>query len=275
MRDIALEQEMQTKGYVKVPYFTEQEVDAINEFYNRQISDLGKGYQSTMFSRDPVYRRNVNLFLRKMITPGAQRYLKDYHDVICTFLVKETEGETMVNLHADWCLTDEYRFQSMIIWVSLMDIDETSGALHFLPGSHHYTNKHRGHGLPFEYEKFDRELLKEHEEVVCTKKGEALIFDLSCLHYSNPNKNPLKPRMAFNVGLIPDEAPSLHYCHYDTLTTGLMEVFEVGDDFYHNYQLDKKPPFAKSLRVEKYAPNGYTNAQLEDLYRENKWKVAG
>ncbi len=257
---------IRNKGFVKVPFFSESEVDEIIDFYNREQKDLGGGYQSTLFSKDPTYRRKVDLYLKKMIKDGLGRYLYEYHPVVCTFLIKETDKDTMVNLHADWSLTDELKFQSMILWVSLMDVDETNGALHFLPGSHKYSDKIRGHGLPFAYEKFDRELLKTNEEIVRTKKGEAVIFDLSCLHYSPTNKTAL-PRLAFNVGLIPNEAPSLHFCRHSNIPEGGMEVYEVGDEFYHSYQLNQKPTFAKCIWQGDYARNGASNEELEEIYR--------
>jgi hypothetical protein len=254
------------KGFVKVPFFTPSEAEETLSFYEREYEEMGGGYQSTLFSTNPTYRRNVDLYLKQMVADGVNRYLYNYRPVVCTFLVKHSDRDTAVNLHADWSLTDELKFQSMILWVSLMDIDETNGALHFLPGSHKYTDKVRGHGLPFAYENFDKELLKKHEEIVCTRKGEAIIFDLSCLHYS-PNNKTSKARIAFNVGLIPNEAPSLHFCSYKELNAGQMEIYEVGDEFYHQYQLNEKPIFAKRIWNGDYSRNGASNQELEEIYR--------
>ena len=265
MNNPVLEAKIRDTGYVKVPFFSSEEVDEISSFYNSNTNDLGKGYHSTMFSKDSDYRKRVHNFLKAKVTSGINHYLFKYHPVVATFLVKETEGETVVNLHADWCLTDETKYQSLIVWVSLVDTEDNNGALHFLPRSHHYTDKNRGHGLPFEYEKFDRQLLQQREEIVNTKKGEALIFDLSVLHFSGHNNSNI-PRLAFNIGLIPDEAPSIHICRHELLDNDLMETYEVGDDFYQHYELNKIPIFANKIGVEKYYVNGVSNSELEQLY---------
>ncbi|HWB64695.1 MAG TPA: phytanoyl-CoA dioxygenase family protein [Chitinophagales bacterium] len=264
--DLELETKFQQKGYVRVPFLSEQEADAAIRFYEKEQNDLGVGYHSTLFSHLTGYRSRVDTFLKNLTAAGCKKYLKAHKQVVGTYLIKEPGEKSMVSLHADWCLTDESQYQSIIVWLCLMDyVGPDNGAMYMLPRSHKYTDRMRGQGLPFEYKDFNMQIFKAGQELVEARKGEAVIFDLSVLHYSNPNFSAT-PRLAFNLGVIPEEAPVLHYCNYKPMPADEVEVYEVGNEFYSNYIVGEKPPYAKKIATMRYRLQGATRIELEEMY---------
>lgn len=240
LSDPLLQAKFDELGYVKIPFLDETEVDELLTFYKCGNSGLQGGYHSTMFSSSHEYRAEAHSKIKNIIAEKIARNLDKHKIEICTFLVKDPGHMSRVGLHCDWSLTDESQFQSIILWVSLVDVNEENGAMFMLDGSHKDTNSIRGEGIDVPYDKLPDEFVKNHMTLVSARKGEAIIFDLSVLHCSFPNYTSTS-RIAFNVGLIPEEAPSLHYFVDVETPRGMYDIYNADNDFYLTNKIGSRP----------------------------------
>lgn len=260
------------KGYVKVPFFNSEEVEEILSFYHSNISGLSKGYHSSMFSGSTEYRTTVHQFLKNKIKAKVQQIFDRHKIEICTFLVKESDDTSKVGLHCDWSLTDESQYQSIILWIPLCDVHEKNGAMYMLDGSQYFTNTIRGEGIPVPYDAMPDKFVKKKMKLVTAKKGEAVIFDLSTLHCSFPNFTD-KPRIAFNVGLIPEEAPSYHYFVDENTPQGMYDIYEVDSDFYCRNVIGERPQGVKFLESKNLVFDGLSPEELMNKYKKSFFSI--
>lgn len=264
-QDSVLQSTFDAKGYVTIPFLSASEVDELLDFYSSNDSGLKGGYHSSMFSKSVEYRTKAHQLLYSYVNQKQQNILDRHKIIICTFLVKDPDHMSRVGLHCDWSLTDESKFQSIILWVPLCDVDEHNGAMYMLDGSHHDTNTIRGEGIPVPYDTIPDEFVREHMTLVPVKKGDAVIFDLSVLHCSFPNVSQ-SPRIAFNVGLIPEEAPSLHYFVDENTPAGMYDIYKADEGFYLSNNIGKRMAEAEFLGRKQLVFDGITKEELMKKY---------
>lgn len=252
-------------GYVKIPFLDENEVDELLNFYYTHQSGLKGGYHSSMFSSSYEYRLDTHQKIKSVIQQKVTSVLDDHKIEICTFLVKDPDHMSRVGLHCDWSLTDESQFQSIILWISLVDVDENNGAMYMLDGSHRDTNSIRGEGIDVPYDQLSDEFVIDNMTLVPARKGEAIIFDLSVLHCSFPNKTS-EPRIAFNVGLIPGEAPSLHYYVDSTTSKGMYDIYDAKNDFYLKNKIGTRPTKDLYIGSKPFIFDGLSPEELVKKY---------
>jgi len=253
-------------GYVKVPFLDETEIEELLAFYHNNESGLSGGYHSSMFSESSEYRAKTHAKITSIIEEKVANILDQHKIIICTYLVKDPGNMSRVGLHCDWSLTEESKFQSIILWVSLCDVDHKNGAMYMLDGSHKDTNTIRGEGIAVPYDTIPDEFVLENMTLVPAKKGEAVIFDLRVLHCSFPNETNAS-RIAFNVGLIPEEALSLHYYVDNNTTKGMYDIYKAEGDFYFQNTIGKRPSQKHYIEQKLFSFDGLNPQQLMDKYK--------
>jgi ectoine hydroxylase-related dioxygenase (phytanoyl-CoA dioxygenase family) len=255
-----------SEGYVKVPFLNDFEIEELLAFYHNNESGLSGGYHSSMFSESIEFRTKTHEKITSIIEEKVSMLFDRHKIIICTYLVKEPGNMSRVGLHCDWSLTDESQFQSIILWVSLCDVDHENGAMYMLDGSHKDTNSIRGEGIPVPYDTIPDEFVLENMTLVPAKKGEAVIFDLRVLHCSFPNETN-SPRIAFNVGLIPSEAPSLHYYVDNVTPKGMFDIYKADSNFYLQNTIGKRPSKEQIFEQKPFHFDGLNPEQLMDKYK--------
>ncbi|MCZ2393630.1 MAG: phytanoyl-CoA dioxygenase family protein [Chitinophagales bacterium] len=267
--DSLLQSQFDDIGYVKIPFLDEAEVEELLSFYHHNESGLGGGYHSSMFSKSSDFRAKAHQQISKIIKDKVERVLDKHKIVICTYLVKDPGNMSRVGLHCDWSLTDESQYQSIILWIPLCDVHHDNGAMYMLDGSHRDTNSIRGEGIEVPYDKIPDDFVLQNMTLVPVKKGDAVIFDLSVLHCSFPNET-LHPRIAFNVGLIPEEAPSLHYYIDEQTAQGKYDIYKAEGDFYFKNTIGIRPPQSAYLESKDFRFDGLSPQELMEKYtKEN------
>lgn len=200
----ALEEKLRKNGFVKVPFWSDEQVAAVKKKYSvyfekHHISD--KGFHTTHETTNYQLITEVNNYLQPLILSTAQTYLNNATPVNAAFLIKKSGNGSESPLHQDASFVDEPQNRSVSIWIALDDADSTNGCLQFIPGTHNlftapryipYTNKHIE---PF------ADILKPYLTTNNIKAGEAFIFYNSVLHYSPSNKTS-RNRLAVVMGFI-------------------------------------------------------------------------
>ncbi len=265
--DSQLEAQFQKEGFVSVPFLSAEEVAELRTLFFEGLAESGGqirpedtgldanfeiNYDFTFIDKNPEYKRKVFQQISSKFKPQMDRILANYKPMIANFIRKKLEtGE--VPLHQNWSFADEKKCCTVSIWCPLVDSTVENGTLQVVPGSHKRFGEVRGPMIPWELEGIKDEIIQKHLVPLETKAGDCVILDDSIVHYSAVNhSNEL--RLAIQLICIPDEMPSLHQ-HMDAVQNpGKVEVLEVEQDFYMEFNPWKKPIKTKIVSSFDYTP---------------------
>lgn len=260
-----LEQQFQKDGYVIIPFLTDEEVVEIKERYFETLPNSGGligaedaglkdkiTYDFTFIDKNIEYKKLVFKIITDRFDKYVKKYLADYTPIIANFIRKKTnDGE--VPLHQNWAFVDERKCTSVSIWCPLVDSNESNGTLQVVPGTHKRYGEFRGPMVPWELENIKHDIIKKHLIPMNLKAGQAVVLDDSIVHYSAINKTD-DLRLAIQLILIPSEEKSIHY-HMNPQKSGTnIDVLEVDQEFYMNFNPWKQPENVKVLRKIHYKP---------------------
>jgi Phytanoyl-CoA dioxygenase (PhyH) len=268
-RDPALQQEMEEKGFVVVPFYTGEEMEELVQvFQSQHKNNQVSGFFSSTFSMDTSYRKQANDAIIKACKRKMNELLIDYKVWCGSFLVKASDEQSHLSVHQDMTLVDESKFSGFNIWCPLIDLTEDNGPLMVLPGSHRLSPTLRGSTIPGIYED-THELIYELMDTLLLKAGTAVIFDQSIIHASPPNRSgQLRP--VTNTFFTHHDARIIT-CYNDQ-ERRQVELFEQEDDFmteYVNfgYDIHSRPSIGKSL--------GWVDYDFPKLSEEALTKIYG
>jgi hypothetical protein len=208
-----------------------------------------RAFGVSMFSSDLTYRAAVDRAIKAAIAPRAAALLPEYRICFCNFLVKEPcDGAAgIVQIHQDPTFVDENRYDSLLLWIPLVDTDAENGAITVLPGSHLWNQGPRSYGgTLFPYLDLMPMLLK-HAQIVPMKAGAALAFSQKTFHGS-PTNRAQQARITVAALLVPRDAQLRAY-HANPALPGKLEVFEIDDAFYSRYPYGTRPEGVPRIEV--------------------------
>jgi hypothetical protein len=279
--DDAIEKEFQREGFVHIPFLSQEEVKFLWDGFFEVIKssqgaaspkDAGHDmdytitYDFTFIDRNPDHKREVFKLIDSVFRPHYEKILDNYRPIIANYIRKESEtGE--VPMHQNWAFADERKCNTVSIWVPLVDSHRGNGALEVVPKSHKRFGELRGPMIPWELEKIKDEIVTNDLHTCGIKAGEAIILDDSIVHYSFPNTTK-DLRIAIQLILIPDEEPAIHYHMNQQESMTLVNVLEVNQDFFMEFNPWKQPTGAKKIGERKYEPRDL-------IYPEFKKRVGG
>lgn len=236
-KDKTRQAELEENGFVIIPFLDEAELGHLNQFYatvhdNAEPPGFIDHIHMTTWCADSDYKKKISSGLTEVFTNACEAYFKNYRRLNHVFIIKKNQQQSVFKVHQDWNVIDETKYQSVNVWVPLHDVDETSGALWILKGSHRINRKVRGAGYLFpEYGPYFDKLEKAAVSVKL-KAGEAIVFYHSVIHGSPPNISE-RNRLAACFSVIPKEAPLCIY--FQKNETDQLEQHEPDDDFIYKY----------------------------------------
>lgn len=269
--DNTLENQFRKDGYVKVPFINEAEITKLKQLFfdtlpqsGGQITSGETGvekanfitYDFTFIDKNPEYKRMVFKIIADYFKPHMNRLLDQYRPIIANYIRKQSDtGE--VPLHENWAFADEKKCTTVSIWCPLVDSTIENGTLQVVPGSHKRFGEHRGPMIPWELENIKHEIIKNHLVPLETKAGDCVILDDSIVHYSAIN-NTNDLRLAIQLICVPNEFPSIHYYMDYQNNPKEIQMIEVGDDFYMEFNPWKKVESPKVLDRIPFIPKQLT-----------------
>ena len=234
--DPLLQEQFNKDGYVKMPLLNAAEVADLKEFYvSLKHEHIGKyGFHVSLDSKDEHYIKAVFKKLFSTLKPKLNPIFKDYKTFTASYVIKEAGLQNIVPPHQDWSFVDEEQFCSATVWIPLMDVNKSNGALGVIKGSHLLFNSPRNSPSPQ-----SKSILSEHLfalfpyiDVIDMKAGEALIFDNRLIHASPPNTSS-QTRIGVGIGITHANAQLLHY--YELPGSNLVDVYNVDEAFFEKY----------------------------------------
>lgn len=275
-KDEILESEFQENGYVHVPFLSNEEVkhlwDKFFEVLNTSgghVSPKDAGldmdytitYDFTFIDRNANHKREVLKIIDEVFRPHYEKLLLDYKPIIANYIrKKEQTGE--VPMHQNWAFADEKKCSTVSIWCPLVDSHRGNGALEVVPGSHKRFGELRGPMIPWELEGIKEDIVKNDLVTCGIKAGEAIILDDSIVHYSFPNTTS-NLRIAIQLILIPEEEPAIHFHMNQSDDKSTVNVLEVEEDFFMEFNPWKQPTGCKKVGERQYAHRNLTYAEFK------------
>ena len=268
-----LEALFQKQGYIQVPFISNEEVAELKQLFFDTLPDSGGqitsseinaeehliSYDFTFIDKNSDYKRKVFEIIKEYFKPHMENLLLNYRPIIANYIRKKTNtGE--VPLHQNWAFADERKCTTISIWCPLVDSTVENGTLQVVPESHKKFGEIRGPMVPWELDGIKEEIINKHLVPLETKAGDCVILDDSILHYSPINyTNDL--RLAIQLICVPKEFPSIHY-HMDPMVSNLeVDVLEVSDDFYMEFNPWKKPEGQKVIKKIKVNTKNINEAE--------------
>ena len=152
-----------------------------------------------------------------------------------------------VEYHQDWSYTDERSERALLVWIPLVDVGWSNGALSFVSGSHRWTRGVRGDDLASPATPFQSEL-DGLAELLPLDAGQGVVYDPAVIHGSSRNVTP-NPRPVAAVGFAPRGARLIHFHRAGAEPLRGVEV----DESYFTAQPFRSPP-PDGRRVDAWAP---------------------
>lgn len=259
--DLELEKKFRKDGFVRIPFISKEEVNALLRLFFDTLPDSGgqitagetgisEGreitYDFTFIDKNPEYKRMVFKAITQYFQPHMERLLANYKPIIANYIRKQSDtGE--VPLHQNWAFADERKCSTVSIWCPLVDSTVDNGTLQVVPGSHKRFGEVRGPMIPWELDGIKHDIINGFLIPLETKAGDCVILDDSIVHYSAINKtNDL--RLAIQLICIPAELPSIHF----HMNGDVVDVLEADVEFYMQFNPWKKPDGLTKVKTFPY-----------------------
>jgi ectoine hydroxylase-related dioxygenase (phytanoyl-CoA dioxygenase family) len=259
--DSKLLQKLNDWGYCVIPNFIDKQIIAdikkmIDELDYKQFDGVGSiGYYSNPNILPQHINQRVNEFLINQSKNDISKHFLNY-EIGGGILLLKGKGEKEVLLHQDWNIVDETRYQSLAIWIPLIDVNNENGCLEVLPGSHRWFNNFRSPTMQAVY--LPLKDYKRFSKSVPLNAGDALVFSHKLFHGSKSNKID-HTRAAICMSLIESSSRQVFYHHKDNLvheicaenqffTTKLNDVLN-GD--LKNANILSSQPFSNNMLLTK------------------------
>ena len=219
----------------------------------------------TVIHSRPAFRREAYAAIEQTVGPRARDLLVDYRPLVGQF-VNKPPGTGVVPAHQNWSVVDEARYQSVSVWVALVDCTVDNGTLLLADGSHRGLRGRRGMWAYEAFGAIEAELVEALLSPVEVRAGQAIVLDDATVHYSSPNRGTQR-RLAIQYVMVPIEADALFFQEVGTADGRLeVDVWRVEPEFFFDFwHGDGDPAHGEVVeRIEIERPI-YDLATLRDL----------
>lgn len=238
LKDKKLDTILQRDGYILGNFIPSDVLNSLISFYQNNQPNNPDPFHTTHFSKDSSYKKKINDGLIKILQPVWDLLLENSTPIFANFMIKAGDGNNAMPLHADWTYVDEPNYQSIAMWIPLVDTSTENGCLGVIPHSQHLSKHIRGPRITQILPPYDTMLIKKRGKLLPLKKGQAIIYNHRLLHYSSSN-NSGYIRPAINISIVPTGIKIFHF----TIPEGYKQIHKYAvDDYnffihYNNFQL--------------------------------------
>jgi hypothetical protein len=224
-RDKAMDELFEKQGYVVLQMLSQDDLQHIDELAKQQVA--GKELDENFFYyslMDNSYEQNVELAqqLKAVLLNAFKQHFTGSRLINPSFLIKTGRSSDMA-LHQDWSNVAPGN-RSCTLWCPLMDVDEQTGAIFLIRGSHKYFDNYRSGVYPTG--RLSSPELSEYYTPVKMKRGEVLFFHPALWHGSYPNLSN-KQRVVLGAQIL-QQAAAFTYYHSSQL--GVAQEYQLHDE---------------------------------------------
>jgi hypothetical protein len=202
------------KGFVVIPsVLTIQTINVLLDYHFSSNNQLHTGFKTSVWSDNKDYRKATFDLLKPIYDENLKDILIDHEGIMGNYMIKEPQAGSFIDIHADWCFTEEPEIKAINAWIPLVDTSIENGCLRILPYSNQFNYHLRGRKIIHQFEEL-KNLLEELSEDIIVKAGDLVLFNVACIHHSRDNLS-LDKRPAVSMVMVPKKAKVIHYTSYD------------------------------------------------------------
>lgn len=272
LKDPVLQEKFDREGYVVVDLLSHEEAEAFIKLHNDLNGAKGtantnnNSYELSFFDKDIEAKRYKFKRVYEFMKPYVDKFLDDYSPIIINIFNKH-EGTGEVPIHQNWTFVDETKYTSVSVWCPLQDVSRQNGTMEVVPGSHKVVSGIRGPLIPWVFDNLNDTMKEKYMVPLELKLGQVAIIDDGIIHYSGINYTP-NERRAIQLIMKPTEAPVIH-CYKPTATEDTVNIMEVGDDYFFDFNMWEKPREGKLVDTIQYHIHKLTESELVKLCNQN------
>lgn len=229
--------ELAERGYLTVPVLPGAVVQELRSWFDELSVPTDAPFYVSCNDAERAVARDVDLRLKERLGPVCEQLLPGHVPFLASFVSKGARVEGTMELHQDLTYVDERHHRSVMIWIPLVDVDDGSGALDLIPGSHRWTTELRPGGTAGLPTTPLQDRLAPLGESVAVPAGTAVVFDNALVHGSSGNDTD-RVRPAIAIACAPAEATLVHF-HREG--DGPLRGFEIDEAFFTTQPFRARP----------------------------------
>lgn len=205
--------------------------------------------------------------IQNNLLPSIQKIINDQTSLMAgTHLVKPPGNNSYFSAHQDNNMIDERYNRSYSFWIPLQDITHENGAFYVMEKSHLFGNIFRSLSIPWVFKNVV-DSIKLYSVPLYPRKGQAIIFDASLIHFTGGNLSNFA-RIAINVLVIPKKAELIKCIYKKFRLFNDIDIYKIDMNYYLNEECEKKPSnkYAKITEVKSNLPI-LNNTQFNDILK--------
>jgi hypothetical protein len=262
-----LQKEFDRNGFVVINLFSNNEIKDFVKLYDMLEGAKGTAntnkntYELSFFEKDVASKKNKFNAIYDFIKPFIDKHLDNYSPIIINLFNKE-HGTGEVPVHQNWTFVDEKKYTSVSVWCPLQPVSHENGTLEVVPGSHKVISDYRGPSIPWVFDELNEIMKTKYMVPLNLQPGEVAVIDDSVIHYSAINNTPIQ-RKAIQLILKPAEVSTIH-CFKDSPEDATVNIIEVEDDYFFDFNMWEKPNGGKNKQVINFPVYKISEAELID-----------
>lgn len=248
----AFEQDFCNKGYLYIPDFLSPDrMKELLSLYKSLHTDLtvDAGMWNSLYNLNKEDSTRVSNRILSILRPELDNILENYAAPVASFMSKNANNLGICDLHRDFSILDETRFEYRNVWVPLVDINIDNGALYALPGSHRLFNYPLPMFCKWPYTNLQNSLFKK-VEIFNVKAGDLVVYADRTLHGSFLNRST-KSRPVVHMGIL---HPDYELAYYFMDSENFVKVFSVPYSFYLENKFGDQEGRYPLIKTYKFEP---------------------
>ena len=272
-RDEQVQQDFDKKGFVVIPFLSENEIHSIQELFDKHFPDVTSNtFGSSTYLSDFRLKKKISDGIDEVILPSIERNFVNYTPFGSAFLYKSPGPQSELCAHQDWTIVDEENAVAINIWFPLVNTTVENGTLSVLPGSH-YKNLAtlRSPTLPFFFQG-NEDLIHEKMIPLSVEAGQAVVLNQSLIHYSSPNLSD-KLRVSVTSGIRTKDAQMIFLYKDQSNQESNIEKYYTEDYFMQSFEdffsdIHKRPSKYSFDIIDQKNQSALSRTELEKFLTE-------
>ncbi len=224
------EKTISENGFVAVRNFLSPEkTSTLLALYKQHhaIAESDAGMWNSMYNLSKDIAPQISQSILATITPELNDLFESYAAPVASFMSKNPNELGICDLHRDFSILDESKFEYRNVWIPLVDITLQNGALYALAGSHKIFNYPLPMFCKWPYSHL-QDKLDKHIDVFTVKAGDMVVYSDRTLHGSYLNKSQTS-RPVIHLGAL---HPEYELAYYYLGPDNVVKIFEVPYSFF-------------------------------------------
>lgn len=246
---------IEVHGFCVGPSISQAALDQLRHQFALLGLPSDHDFHASCNDAEPQVSRRLHSTISSTLREEIPKLL-ERRDVFLSGFVSKGRESGPLSLHQDLSYTDERVSRSEMLWIPLVDVDESTGALRIVAGSHRWTRGTRPalHHLPTEAH---QRAFEDLSVTLTVAAGTVIRYDAATIHGSHPNHGRVRP--AVGAATVSSGSQLIHCLPG---SSGELDAYQVDSEFY----LDQSfwsvpqgyapvPPWAPPVHVDDFSPH--------------------